>query len=337
MENLNAYVLLAILKKRLKYFSFLLHHYEVFLNKRIRSALQSDSFDSLSGERFLDIKLSCQTMLLEKLADYVPEKGAEFTTYIYPFVKDEIQKFLMGEESWSVSSLSSYKMLRTMAWMWRNESDPVATFSEKYNCDPALAQEYLDTVRGLRNRHSFFKTVRDEDSERTQMDVTRDDHWDYTERLWNGMRASQVERAFDKLNYREQTLLEKRPTFEELAILFEGSSASGAERAYRKAVDHLTEHLVADGSLHAIRLKQTNKTKRKKKIAAATYLYQADCDGEWGEIVFDFESGTARIIRLADGDTIRTNVFAGKAIAYLLGCDNDKLPKETLLALDPWE
>ena len=53
--------------------------------------------------------------------------------------------------------------------------------------------------------------------------------------------------------------------------------------------------------------------------------------------VFDFENGTARIIRLADGDTIRTNVFAGKAIAYLLGCDNDKLPKETLLALDPWE
>ena len=54
-------------------------------------------------------------------------------------------------------------------------------------------------------------------------------------------------------------------------------------------------------------------------------------------MVFDFENGTARIIRLADGDTIRSNVFAGKAIAYLLGCDNDKLPKETLLALDPWE
>ena len=353
MENLNAYVLLAILKKELKYFSFFLHHYERFLNQRIRSVLLSDTNEAISGEKFLDIKLSCQTMLLEKLADYDPEKGAEFTTYIYPFVKDEIQKFLMGEESWSVSSLSSYKMLRTMAWMWRNEADPVAAFSEKYNCDPALAQEYLDTVRGLRNRHSFFKTVRDEDSERTQMDVTQDEHWDYTERLWNGMRASQVERAFDKLNYREQTLLEKRlsicmncgrveswekrPTFEELAILFEGSSASGAERAYRKAVDHLTEHLVADGALHAIRLKQTSKTKRKKKIAAATYLYQADCDGEWGEVVFDFENGTAQIIRLADGDTIRTNVFAGKAIAYLLGCDNDKLPKETLLALDPWE
>lgn len=30
----------------------------------------------------------------------------------------------------------------------------------------------------------------------------------------------------------------------------------------------------------------------KKKIAAAVYEYQADCDGEWGEIQFDFENGT---------------------------------------------
>ena len=40
-----------------------------------------------------------------------------------------------------------------------------------------------------------------------------------------------------------------------------------------------------------------DKTKRKKKIAAAIYEYQADCDGEWGEISFDFENGTAEIIR----------------------------------------
>ncbi len=66
-----------------------------------------------------------------------------------------------------------------------------------------------------------------------------------------------------ELNYREQTLLEKRlaicmtcgrvgswknrPTFEDLAVMFEGSTASGAERAYRKAMDKLTELLVAEG------------------------------------------------------------------------------------------
>ena len=160
-----------------------------------------------------------------------------------------------------------------------------------------------------------------------------------------------MQRAFEKLNYREQTLLEKRlaicmtcgrvgswkgrPTFEELAVMFEGSTASGAERAYRKAVDKLTGLLVAEGAIHAVRLKQKSKTKRKMKIAAAIYEYQADCDGEWGEISLDFENGTAEILRLADWDTMKTNRFANRAIAYLLNCENEKLPKETIVAFEP--
>ena len=77
---------------------------------------------------------------------------------------------------------------------------------------------------------------------------------------------------------------------------------------------------------------RSNQGKRKKKIAAAIYEYQADCDGEWGEISFDFENGTAEIIRLADWDTIKTNRFANKAIAYLLNCENEELPKEIMVA-----
>ena len=117
-------------------------------------------------------------------------------------------------------------------------------------------------------------------------------------------------------------------------MMFEGSTASGAERAYRKAADKLTELLVAEGALHAVRLKQKSKTKRKKKIAAAIYEYQADCDGEWSEIQVDFENGTAEIVWLADWDTIKNNRFANKAIAYLLNCENEKLPKETIVAFE---
>ena len=42
-----------------------------------------------------------------------------------------------------------------------------------------------------------------------------------------------------------------RPTFEDLAVMFEGSTASGAERAYRKAMDKLTELLIAEDAIHA--------------------------------------------------------------------------------------
>ena len=105
--------------------------------------------------------------------------------------------------------------------------------------------------------------------------------------------------------------------------------------AYRRAVDKLTELLVAEGAIHAVRLKQKSKTKRKKKIAAAIYEYQADCDGEWGEISVDFENGTAEIIRLADWDTIKTNWFANEAIRYILSLSPDALKKYMLVPLEP--
>ena len=127
---------------------------------------------------------------------------------------------------------------------------------------------------------------------------------------------------------------DERYSFEQLATAYEYSTTNGAERAYKKIVDKLTELLVAEGAIHAVRLKQKSKTKRKKKITAAIYKYQAECDGEWGEIQFNFENGTAEIMQLADWDTIKTNRFANKAIAYLLNCENEKLPKETMVAFE---
>lgn len=352
-ENINDYILSALREKDLKYFSFFLHHYEPQLNNRIKSFLGVDSGDQYDPERFLDIKLSCREAMLQKLPDYAPEKGAEYATYIYPFIRDAMLRFRMGEEQWSVSSLTSYKMLRTMAWLYHNTKDAIAEFSKKYNCDLALAEEYLKVVRGIRNQQPFFVTEQDEDGEETGEDVTRDYSWNYADILWDGIQAEKVRKAFEKLNYREQTLLEKRlaicmtcgrvgswknrPTFEELAVMFEGSSASGAERAYRKAAEHLTLLLVENGGIHAVRLKQKSKTKRKKKIATAVYEYQADCDGEWGEILFDFENGTGSIVRLADWDTMISNVFAKRVIRYLLNCENDRLPKETMFAFEMYE
>ncbi len=228
-------------------------------------------------DRFLDIKLSCREQMHQKLMDYEPDKGAEYATYIYPFIRDAMLRFRIDEEKWSVSSLTNYKMLRSMAWLYYNTKDAVSEFAKKYHCDLALAEEYLKVVRGIRNQQPFFVTAQNEDGEETCEDVTRDDSWNYADILWNGIQAEKVQWAFEKLDYREQILLEKRlaicmtcgrvgswknrPTFEEMAVMFEGSTASGAERAYRKAVEHLTEYLVADGVLHAVRLKQNAKRK----------------------------------------------------------------------------
>ena len=68
---------------------------------------------------------------------------------------------------------------------------------------------------------------------------------------------------------------------------------------------------------HMLRLKRKSQNKSKKKIAAAVYLYQVDNDGEWGEISFDFEAGTAEIILLAEWDTTVSKKFAKQAIRHL--------------------
>ena len=110
------------------------------------------------------------------------------------------------------------------------------------------------------------------------------------------------------------------------------STASGAERAYRKAVEHLAYLLTEAGVLHMIRLKRKSQTKHKKKIAAAVYLYQVDNDGEWGEISFDFETETTEIIRLAEWDSTISKVFATKVVALVMK-DGDYQTKESILAV----
>ena len=80
-----------------------------------------------------------------------------------------------------------------------------------------------------------------------------------------------------------------------------------------------------------VRLKRKSQTRKKQKIAAAVYLYQVDNDGEWGEISFDFERGTAEVTALAEWDTSQTHCFANLAIRDLLNCSNKILPKETWL------
>ena len=88
------------------------------------------------------------------------------------------------------------------------------------------------------------------------------------------------------------------------------------------------------GMVHTVTLKQVKSTKKNKKIAAAGYLYQADNGGKWGEIRFDFATDTAEIVRLAEWDTIKPNVFARTAIWYIQSLPEVRLLKEAVVLFD---
>lgn len=354
-DDLNSFIVGAIQKRDLKYFSFFLHYYEHRLNRRIHSFLHSDGGSRYDPERFLDMKLACMETLLEKLPDYDLQKNAAYTTYLHEFINDALLTCCMREEAWSLSSLDAYKKTRAAAWIYHNSENvnqAVERFAQERECTLESAARYLQTAQALRNHQPLYVTNRDEDSEETGEDVARDDSWNYEEFILGDIRAEAVRLAIGDLDYREQQLLEQRnaicmtcgrispmdtrASFETLAILFEGSGTSGAERAYRRVLEKLTELLVRQGVVHAVRVKRKSQKKQKKKVAAAVYQYQADCDGEWGEISFDFVRGTAEIVRLADWDTVNSHVFAEHTIQHILALPESRLPANAVIAFDGW-
>lgn len=355
-ENINAYIVSAVRENDLTYFTYFLHYYEPRLNKRVYRFLLIEGIDRYDPLRFLDYKLSCVLAMLECLQNYVPDKGADFLTYVHHFIGNALLDCRRREEAGSFKSLDEYKAARGIAWLYNNsgksEKEVIGQYAAEQNCTEETAAGYLTLARQNRSRVPFYCTMQEEDSEETGEDVTRDDSWNYAEILWNGIRASAVRFAFGRLSRREKFFLEKRNaicmncgrvmpwderySFERIATAYEYSTTSGAEKAYKKTVDKLTRYLVDAGVLGVVELKLTEKN---RKIATAAYGYKAvhryaNNDDEWGEIRFDFSAGAAQIIKLADGDFCKTNVFAKVAIRKILHTPFKELPKKLTIPFE---
>lgn len=164
-----------------------------------------------------------------------------------------------------------------------------------------------------------------------------------------------MQRTFDKLNFREQTLLEKR-----LATCMTcwrvGSWKNAPHlRNWRSCLStvQLTVRIEltgnggqVDGVLACQRcapccpyetgiIDQALKENRRLNQRNRVINDPEDCYGEWREISFDFKNGIAESIRLDDLYTMKTNRFEKQAKAYLLNCENEKLPKGTKVVFKP--
>ena len=327
--ELKDYICEAVRKRDLSYFSFFLHHFEKRLNGVIYRFLIRNGYDRYDPARFLDYKLEILQMLL--------------------FCR------MMGEAG-SFASLAEYRRVRQIGAIYngsgKSRAEVVSEFAAQsgYKDDSVSADELLTIAQRNRSVVSLYRTEQDEDGEETGEDVTRDDSWNYAEILWNGIQAKAVTAAFEQLSYKEQWYLEKRnaicmtcgrvsplstqSAFEDLAVDFEGTTASGAERFYRRTLDKLRLKLLESSVIHTVTLKQIEHRKKNKKIAAAVYQYQANNDGEWGEIRFDFENGTVKIVKLADWDTMKSNIFAKTAIRFVQGLPEARLLKSVVVPFE---
>ena len=113
--------------------------------------------------------------------------------------------------------------------------------------------------------------------------------------------------------------------------IMNGATEKGAEVAYHAALDRLAAQLIEDGACRIVDLYLEESELTENKNAAATYRYRVDCDGEWGEIHFDFENKKIKIQRLAEWDTTRSHKYAWKVIGLIALKRNKELPEKKRL------
>ena len=224
-------------------------------------------------------------------------------------------------------------------------------FCKETGCQPKTAADYLEQAVGIRARQSEVIIDRDEDEEAIIEEVIPDSIGDLCYEVSKQWLAQAVQNSLSKLSWRDQTIIKarnaicwncggmlpmkERYSYKDISVqLMNGSSDGGAEKAYNAALARFTAQLVEDHVIRMVDLKLEKVTRRKKKIAAATYRYRADCDGEWGEIQFDFEKRNAKIVQLADWDTSRTKLYAKKAIDRILSTGGNDLPKKERIVFE---
>ena len=351
----EAYLAKAVQEKNLLYLSFYLHAYESRINSKVYSFLRRNGMDSYNPALFLDLKLSLQEVILKKLPTFDPTKGAKFLTYMYEFMGDALTSFRMREECWTIDSLDIYKGIRRMAAIYNASGGDTPKAIEKFcketGCQPKTAVEYLERAVGIRARQSEVVIDRDEDDEAIIEDVIPDAMGDLCYELSKQWLAQAVRDSFSKLSWRDQTMIQarnaicwscggmqpmaERYSYKDISVqLMNGSSDGGAEKAYNAALARFTAQLIEDHVIRVVDMKLGKVTRRKKKIAAVIYRYQADCDGEWGEIQFDFVKRKAEILCLADWDTSRTNLYAKRVIDRILRTGGNDLPQKERIVFE---
>jgi len=350
----DEYIVRAVQQKNLLYLSFFLHGYEHKLNGKVYSFLKRNGMDTYDPALFLDMKLALQELILKKLPTYDSSRDAKFLTFLHHFIYDTFKLFRMQQECWTIDSLDVYKPTRRMAAIYnancQDKKKSIEIFCQETGYTQKKAEEYLAEAIGIRARQTEVIIDRDDNDIAIVEDIATDGKAALHHAVYNHWRGKEIRASLEKLPWREQTILKARNAicsncggmqpmkerfrFQEIGIkIMNGASDKGAEIAYHAALDQLAVQLIEDGVCRIIDLVLKNLEQEENKKAAATYLYQVDCDGEWGEIYFDFENKKIKIQKLADWDTTKSHKYAWKVIGFVAHKGSKVLPEKKRIIL----
>ena len=186
----------------------------------------------------------------------------------------------------------------------------------------------MDQVIGIRARQTEVIVDWDENDTEIIEDILPSRVRDLCYVLWNRRKIKAVRKSLRKLSWRDQMILKTRNaicnncgvmrpmneqySFREISNLIGSSTDKGAERAYHTALGRFTAQLAEDNVIRVVDMIRIEPERTKKKNAAATYRYQADCDGAWVRFILILRRGEFISSGLQSGTQPRVTSMRGK-------------------------
>lgn len=278
-----------------------LHHYEPVLNSIAQKHISRYGLD----DHFADVKMVYVETLLVELEHYDPASGVNYLTSIKRKLDAALHAYTMVNlKGFSETSETYYYQLRKAAYIChsRPEEDAIAEVCAQLNITGKTAVQLLEQVYAIDTFQWYGGAETEDGQDDIPMGIDLLGHCRKPQpepALFHKETVTILHRAFWKLEYKEQDIVSRhlgfyktcfRPlfenTFEELADLYQYTTADGVMRFYHRTLDKLRLLLEKEGMFQTVRLKRKKKTARQ-----LAYTYAPSDEGEPGMIEFTIVNG----------------------------------------------
>ena len=327
-------------------FPAFLHHYEPQLNSIAEKHI---SRYGLEGH-FADVKMVYVETLLAELEGYDPASGVDYLLAVKRKLDAALHAYTMVNlKGFSESSETYYYQLRKAAYICHSQpkESAAAEICAQLNITEKKAVQLLEQVWAI-DTFRWYGGVETEDGlDDIPVGIDFLGHCRKPQpepALIHKETVAMLHRAFRKLDYKEQDIVSRylgfyktcfRPlfsnTFEELADLYQYTTADGVMRFYHRTLDKLRLLLEQEGMFRAVRLKRKRKTAGK-----LVYAYIPSDKGEPGIIEFSITDGVvqeAYSITRAEHDYQDLRVGHTSARLLLKLARQDSLPADRVFPL----
>lgn len=239
-----------------------LHYYEPTLNSIAKRFVHRYGLN----DHFVDVKMVCVETLLKELESFDPASGVDYLVAVQRKLDAALHSYAMTNlKGFSETSATHYYQLRKAAFISKNslEETVLTRICEELNIQSKTAARLLEEVHALDTFQWFtgLLTAEGQEDIPAGIDILGYCQTPQPEQsLLYKETILALYQAFEKLNYKEQDIVSQhlgfykvcfRPlppnTFEELADLYQYSTADGVMRFYHRVLKKLRTLLAEEG------------------------------------------------------------------------------------------